>query len=254
MADNSLNTQLQALHARLDRVDDDLISHYAGISQLVAGLAANPLTTGSVAPSLITYNFSSAGQTLLKKLLPLVPGYNQFKTLMHLDTAALLNGLESSLQSQVENMASTIAAQAEAAVLAKANALAAQVEAVANQATAIANQVTAQATQAQALANQIASGQALQNAINKQVGAAEIQALQAANNAANQALATAESALSSVTSIVNQANQAVASAEATVNSALASLNKITQTASAVNGFIATLTDIASGRTRSSIIK
>lgn len=97
MADNELSTQLQALHARLDRVDEDLVSHYAGISQLTIALAANPYTAASAATSLVSYNLSSAGQTAVKKLMKLIPGVDAFKKLQHLETAALLPNIAGSL-------------------------------------------------------------------------------------------------------------------------------------------------------------
>jgi hypothetical protein len=139
---NSANSQLKAMQARLDRVDDDLIAHYAGISQLVAGLAANPLTSGSVAPSLKTFNFSSVGHTLLKKLVGLVPGYDQFKSLQHLDSAALVNNMASKAANEATAMVNTMASQVTAAATAQANAIAAQATAAANLARGIAEGVS----------------------------------------------------------------------------------------------------------------
>lgn len=139
---NSASSQLKAIQARLDRVDDDLIAHYAGISQLVAGLAANPLTSGSVAPSLKTFNFSSAGHTLLKKLMGLVPGYSQFKTLQHLDAASLVGGMASKAAGEATAMVSAMTDQVTAAATAHADALAGQAVAAANLARGIAEQVS----------------------------------------------------------------------------------------------------------------
>lgn len=100
---SGLSSQIKALHARLDRVDDDLIAHYAGISNLVRSLAANPFTAGSMAANLPFYNFS--GQTALKKLLALMPGVSAFRRLQHLESAALVSGLGARLEQSVSGMA-----------------------------------------------------------------------------------------------------------------------------------------------------
>lgn len=139
---NSANSQLKAMQARLDRIDDDLIAHYAGISELVAGLAANPLTSSSVASSLRTFNFSSAGQTLLKKLIGLIPGYSQFKTLQHLDSAAIINGMADKAAQEGTALVNNMASQVTAAATAHADALAAQAVAAANLARGIAQNVS----------------------------------------------------------------------------------------------------------------
>jgi len=139
---NSANSQLKMMQARLDRVDDDLIAHYAGISQLVAGLAANPLTSGSVAMSLKTFNFNSAGHTLLKKLVGLIPGVSQFKSLQHIDSAALIDGMAGKAAETATQVVSTMTDQLTQAVTAHADALAAQAVAAANLAKGIAENVS----------------------------------------------------------------------------------------------------------------
>ena len=175
---NSANSQLKALHARLDRIDSDLIAHYAGISQLVAGLAANPFTSGSVALSLKTYNFSSVGQQLLSSLVGLIPGVSQFKTLQHLSASQLVDGLAS----QVESMAASVASQVANQIL---SAVQAQADAVLQQANAVA-----------ALAAGIAQG----------LSEIELAPLRAAVDTANGLLAAANSSLASVRSIADAAN------------------------------------------------
>lgn len=226
MADNNLNTQLQAIHARLDRVDDDLIANYAGVSQLVAGLAANPVTSGSVAASLRTYNFSSVGQTMLKKLMGMVPGYNTFKSLQHLDAAGLLGNLTGSLAAQASAMAASVAGRLQSAVE--------------EQVSALADQATALADQANALADQLDKAQALQNAIDSGADAAQIAVLQAAKNQADNAVNAANNVLGQANALVLEKNSAV--------------DQVNQASNAVNGFIDTLTGIASGKTVSAIIK
>lgn len=217
---SNLNTQLKAIHARLDRIDDDLISHYAGISQLVTSLLANPFTSGSAALSFGTYNFSSAGQAALKKLMGLVPGYDTFKQLQHLDTAALVDALESSLENQVSGITQTLENQLN-------NAINEQVNAFQQQATALADQATA-------VTNALDANTALNDAISSGANAATIATLTAAK-------ATADQALINANGLVN--NIAVQ---------LTGVDKVNKSAQVVTGFLNTLTDITKGKTHSAI--
>jgi uncharacterized protein YdbL (DUF1318 family) len=124
-----LNVQLKALAARLDRVDEDLISHYAGISQLVTNLSMNPLVSGNVAQSLLTYNFSSSGQQLVSQLMSLIPGVSTFKQLQHMGAAGLVGGMLGNLQGIAGNLVQNIADQALEMATSKINAEIALVEA-----------------------------------------------------------------------------------------------------------------------------
>jgi hypothetical protein len=171
MADNNLNTQLQALHARLDRVDDDLVAHYAGISRLVIALAANPYTAGSAAPSLVSYNMSSAGQTLVKKMLNLIPGYDTFKKLQHIGTADLLGGISSKLAGLASNIESTLT-------------------------SAITNAVTDAATAASDLAAAVAGGAAAET----------IASLTSAKNAADSLLSSLNNSTSALGGFMSTIN------------------------------------------------
>ena len=219
---SDLNGQLKAIHARLDRIDDDLIAHYAGISQLVLSLAANPFTAGSAALSLKTYNFSSVGQKVLKSLLHLVPGYDQFKQLQHLDTAALVDGLEGKLDSQVGNIADTLKSQLETAA--------------AEQVDAVRNQVTALATQASSLDAVTAANNALQAAISNGANSSVIATL-TTNLASSQV--TYNNAVGAVNDITDQ---------------LVKVDQLSNSVKGITGFLANLKNIAGGKTYSGIFK
>lgn len=124
------NSQLKALQARMDRIDDDLMAHYAGISQMVIGLAANPLTAGSVAKLLPIYNLTSAGQTLIKQLTGMLPGVETFKSLQHMEAAGLIENMGSRIATQAATAAAHAAEQSVQAATAQAAATVALAQAV----------------------------------------------------------------------------------------------------------------------------
>ena len=109
--DSGTNSQLKALQARLDRVDDDLAAHYAGLSQIVIGLAANPLTAAAVGPVAAIYNMNASGQTLLKQLLGMLPGVKNFRNLQHIDAAGRIEGMAGNLAQQSVEIVATMAEQ-----------------------------------------------------------------------------------------------------------------------------------------------
>jgi hypothetical protein len=131
------NAQMKMIQARLDRIDDDLIAHYAGISELVAGLAANPVTAGTVVKSLRTYNFSGLGQRALKALTKLIPGYDSFKTLQHLDSSALVDGMADRAAKEASQAVDNMSGQVTAIVTQHADLVARRVEAAARLAQAV---------------------------------------------------------------------------------------------------------------------
>ena len=94
---HELNRQLQGLEARIASAEENITATYAGISQLVAGLAANPLTLGSVTASLATFDFTNVGYTILKKLVEMLPGYDLIQQLQMLDAAALIETMADKL-------------------------------------------------------------------------------------------------------------------------------------------------------------
>ena len=69
--DNDLNSQLKALHARLDRIDDDLIAHFAAQFLQAIAFLANPLTVDQGA--IMTAQFAS--RSAFKALVKQLPGY-----------------------------------------------------------------------------------------------------------------------------------------------------------------------------------
>lgn len=130
----SANSQLKALHARVERIDNDLAAHYSGISQLVIGLAANPLTAASVVKLVPIYNLTSVGQRLLAKLMSMLPGIDVFRRLQHLDSAALVGGLADNAAAATANMAATVAEQTAQIAAERADAEIALAQAMANNA------------------------------------------------------------------------------------------------------------------------
>jgi len=110
--ESGANSQLKALQARLDRVDDDLMAHYAGISTIVKGLAANTVTAAAVAPVMSIYNMSASGQMLIERLKGLVPGADKFRSLQHLSSAAMIDGMSDRVAKSAADVASAAAEQA----------------------------------------------------------------------------------------------------------------------------------------------
>jgi len=113
--DNDLNSQLKAVHARLDRIDDDLVAHFAAQFLQAISFLANPLTAAQGA--IMTAQFAS--RPAFKALVKQLPGYEEFKMLQHIDSAALVSGLEATLIAQAESMVELAATKAEAAITAE---------------------------------------------------------------------------------------------------------------------------------------
>ena len=238
--DNSANSQLKALHARIERIDNDLIAHYAGISQLVAGLAAHPLTAPAVVTSLTTYNFSSVGQQLLSSLISLIPGVTQFKQLQHISAAQLVDGLAATLATTAENIAVSQAQDA----LNKLNSL--------NSILTTFNQALATATSLENQFNSLnatlsSANTALSNANASHASPSTLATLQKAVNDATSALSALAPSLQAARDALNTVTAAKTAAQSALNDA----NKVV---SDINAFIQTLTDIASCSTHSSIMR
>ena len=113
--DNDLNSQLKALHARIDRIDDDLTAHFAAQFLQAIAFLANPLTAAQGA--IMTAQFAS--RSAFKALVKQLPGYEEFKMVQHIDSAALVEVLEATLVAQAESMVKLAVTKAEAAVDAK---------------------------------------------------------------------------------------------------------------------------------------
>ena len=236
---NEMSSQFKAIQARLDRIDDDLIANYAGVSQLVAGLAANPLTAGSVAPSLKSYNFSAVGQTLVKKLMGMVPGYNQFKALQNLEATALVGGLAGKMTGFAQNMLSEIENQIAAAVIE-------QIDAVANVANAVAAQAGAIARHVDELAHLDVAKEAVRAAEAAGLPIGEINRLKAEQ-------ATAEASVAQAAQELDAANLAKAAADTAKIGADLAVETANKTKEATGGFIKNLTNIAGCKTPTGII-
>jgi hypothetical protein len=92
MCDFELNNQIKGLQSRLTQAETDINATYAGISQLVLALAANPLTAASVAPSAVLYNLQPFGMQLVRQLLQsLIPTelQNTMKMLTMISAASI---------------------------------------------------------------------------------------------------------------------------------------------------------------------
>lgn len=239
MADNKLNTQLQAIQARLDSADEDRLAMKAGIAQLVDDLSKNPIVAPSTIRSKLVFNFTTAGDKLLKKLLGLLP-IDEFKRLQKLDAAGMLDGLESRISAEADQMAQTVANELEAAAMD-------QVKALEDQATALVNEVTAINVKELAESALNDATQQLETAISEGASAAVIEGLESEVGSATEAAGRAGEQL-------GEAIAALAVSNAAVAQAVAFLGGLKKAASAITGFMGTLEEIAQGKTDSAIVR
>ena len=100
---NDTNSQIKALHARLDRVDSDLRGHFAAQYLQAISFLANPLTATQGA--LMTAQFAS--KQAFNKLADSIPGVQEFKQLQHLESAGQVDGLGDYLADVAVGMAAT---------------------------------------------------------------------------------------------------------------------------------------------------
>jgi hypothetical protein len=113
--DNELNSQIKALHARLDRVDNHLLAHTAqSVTDAIAMIAQNA-SVSLKARGVLKLAESSAYSALIK-LADSLPGVATFKQLMQLDSAALVGGLSEALASMSSNIVSTAVTQLEGSI------------------------------------------------------------------------------------------------------------------------------------------
>jgi hypothetical protein len=113
--ENELNSHLKAIHARLDRVDSDLRSHFAAQFLQSVSFLANPLTAAQGAVMAAQF----ASREAFNKLADQIPGVEEFKKLQHLDAAALVDSLETYLANTAVGMVDTAVQKLENAVDAK---------------------------------------------------------------------------------------------------------------------------------------
>lgn len=102
-----LNKQIQGLSARLSQAEDNLTNHFYGISLAIQGLAANPLTAGSVASVTGIYNLLPTGFETLQNLISNVSP-TDFKKYMMGMASGLLGNMEAQLTSMVSTAFSDI--------------------------------------------------------------------------------------------------------------------------------------------------
>lgn len=253
MADNNLDTKLQALEALIENTRDSLIATKAGVSLLVQNGISNPLTAPAFTPSKAHFNFSAAGDKALKKLMSLVP-IDEFKQLENLDSAGLLDKLESNIEAQANKMVQSVGGQVTAAVNAQVAALEQQVTAIANQATAMVDKVNSIARDLDATVNKISADQALQAAVDSGAPAGEIAQLTDAKNQAEAVAGAASQRLENAINTSRLADSLVDSATGIVNNTTAELSSIMNAVGAATGFMKTLGEIAKGKTDSSVIR
>lgn len=127
------NKQLQGLAARLSHAEDNITNHFMGVSTLVAGLAANPLTIGSVTALLPTYNSLPSGMELLQLLKDALPDIDTItmKKLMLSASEAAMDTLAATMDEVGAAMIATAAAAvtaAEGVVTSTADSLAAAIQ------------------------------------------------------------------------------------------------------------------------------
>lgn len=127
------NKQLQGLAARLSHAEDNITNHFMGVSTLVAGLAANPLTIGSVTALLPTYNSLPSGMELLQLLKDALPDIDAItmKQLMLSASEAAMDTLAATMDEVGAAMIATATAAVSAAedvVTSTADSLAAAIQ------------------------------------------------------------------------------------------------------------------------------
>lgn len=100
---HELNKQIQGLQARLSQAENNIHSHFIGISQLVTALADTPASAAAAAMSAV-YNLQAVGFAALQQLKTLLPEADTKKLMMEaagalIDTmAAQLDGLVDSVE------------------------------------------------------------------------------------------------------------------------------------------------------------
>jgi len=127
------NKQLQGLAARLSHAEDNITNHFMGVSTLVEGLLANPLTVGSAAPLSAIYNSLPSGMELVQLLKDALPDIDAItmKKLMLSASEALLDTLAATMDEVGAVMVASATAAvsaAEAVVTSTADSLAAAIQ------------------------------------------------------------------------------------------------------------------------------
>lgn len=97
-----LNKQIQGIMARLSQAENNITSHYYGISMAIQGLLANDLTAGSVAALAPIYNLLPEGFTALQNLI-LNVNPADFKKLMMTMASSMLGAMEGELEGLVDS-------------------------------------------------------------------------------------------------------------------------------------------------------
>lgn len=141
-----LNAQIQGLQARLTQAENDIMSHYQGISMIVAGLSANPFTTGVGAIGSAFYQAGASSMAALQAL------YSQLSVLdVKQTTMQLASKLVGSMSAELDALASMVDSALNVAMTTLTTTMTSAGDALANLPSEV-------ATQGQAVALAMASG------------------------------------------------------------------------------------------------
>lgn len=112
---NELNSQIKGLQARITQAEKDINAHYAGISQLVLALQANPFTAASAASSALIYNLNPIGMKILRSLLEaLIP--KELQRMMQMITLLSAANIDDLSEGIADSLAAQVVAQVNASI------------------------------------------------------------------------------------------------------------------------------------------
>lgn len=154
-----LNNQIQGLQARISQAENDIMSHYQGISTLVTAMLANPFTASVGSVGSAFYQMGSSSMAALQAL---------YKQLPVLDVKQVTMQLASGLIGSMSAELSALSGMVDSALNSAMTTLTTTMDSAANAITNLPSEV---ATQGQALALSIASGTL--NQVNSAMGSLE---------------------------------------------------------------------------------
>ena len=118
MADSNcsheLNKQIQGLQARISQAENNIHSHYVGMSQLVLALADTPAAAAAAVVESV-YNLQALGFAALQQLKDLLPTMDTKKLMMEA-AGALLEGMAAELDALVDSVEAAALAQVNSAM------------------------------------------------------------------------------------------------------------------------------------------
>jgi len=123
---HELNKQIQGLQARLSQAENNIHSHFIGISQLVNALASTPASAAATAMQSV-YNLQATGFAALQALKSLLPEADT-KKLMMMAAGELI----STMSAQLDGLVTSVEAAATATVNSAMDTLNASIQNVTN--------------------------------------------------------------------------------------------------------------------------